>query len=116
MLVRLRNIRNSSIYVDNAFFASLNNRRMVGEINLIVFSIPQDLISSAERMYEKAVKIEIFSIIYYVEHFRCFCRSQVKKMIPLGLTFYNKHLASIFICLIFLPSAISESVKLFETG
>lgn len=49
-LVRLRNIRNSSIYIDNTFFATLNNRRMIEKLKLIVFSVPQYFVVSAESM------------------------------------------------------------------
>ena len=69
MLVRLRNIRNNSIYIDNAFFATLNNFGLLGEIKLIVSAILHNLICSAESMYKKPLKTRIFSIVYEVEHF-----------------------------------------------
>lgn len=43
-LVRLRNIWNSGIDVDDAFLATLYHRWMLGKVKLIVFSIPQHLV------------------------------------------------------------------------
>lgn len=50
MLVRLCHIRNSNTYIDSAFFATLNDRRMFRKVKLIVYAIPYNLIRGTEGM------------------------------------------------------------------
>ena len=74
MLVRLCHIRNSNTYIDSAFFSTLNDRRVLRKVKLIVYAIPYNLICGTEGMLPKAVKMRIFSVFQDMEHFRCFCR------------------------------------------
>lgn len=49
-IVRLCHIRNSNTYIDSAFFSTLNDRRVLRKVKLIVYAIPYNLICGTEGM------------------------------------------------------------------